>query len=326
MAYLLFWGVTTILMFWAALIKATRQWGGKETQGLGFGILDGGRGLVASVFASIAILILESSYIEQSASLLDKQGALKQVIIFYTVSTALMSVLAWIFIPREKEIVRQRDESKFDFQKIFIVIKNKNIWLLSMIVVTAYCGYKALDNYGLYAHKILGMSEVDSAKFTTMLSYSRAIVAVLTGFMADKWKPNKILCFIFAVITLCFFILSFLAPVGLSAIVLGNLIITVFGVYGLRAIYFAVIEEVKIDVAATGTAVGAVSVMGYTPDIFFASVTGRILDSGGDLVGFQRYFLFLAVAMIIGLTCSLLILKVTNKNRPKSIDSKDSNN
>ena len=38
-----FWGVSTIFLFWAALIKATRQWGNENNQGLSFGLLDGGR-------------------------------------------------------------------------------------------------------------------------------------------------------------------------------------------------------------------------------------------------------------------------------------------
>ncbi|MEX2452146.1 MAG: MFS transporter, partial [Rhodospirillales bacterium] len=49
-----FWGVTSILTFWAALIKATRNWGGENEQGLSFGLLDGGRGAVGAVLASLA--------------------------------------------------------------------------------------------------------------------------------------------------------------------------------------------------------------------------------------------------------------------------------
>ncbi|GAA4822130.1 hypothetical protein GCM10023331_03070 [Algivirga pacifica] len=37
-----FWGITTILLFWAALIRATRQWGDTDAQGKAFGFLDGG--------------------------------------------------------------------------------------------------------------------------------------------------------------------------------------------------------------------------------------------------------------------------------------------
>ena len=39
-----YWGFTTIFLFWAAMIKATRIWGGSEKQGMAFGYLDGGRG------------------------------------------------------------------------------------------------------------------------------------------------------------------------------------------------------------------------------------------------------------------------------------------
>jgi len=53
-----YWGVTTILLFWSAMIRATREWGGKFSQGKAFGILDGGRGLVAAGAATAAVFLL----------------------------------------------------------------------------------------------------------------------------------------------------------------------------------------------------------------------------------------------------------------------------
>ena len=44
-----FFGLTNILLFWAALIKVTRAWGGVDQQGLAYGLLDGGRGLPISL-------------------------------------------------------------------------------------------------------------------------------------------------------------------------------------------------------------------------------------------------------------------------------------
>ena len=44
-----YWGFTTIFLFWGALIRATREWGGNSSQGVAFGILDGGRGVVAAL-------------------------------------------------------------------------------------------------------------------------------------------------------------------------------------------------------------------------------------------------------------------------------------
>jgi positive regulator of sigma E activity len=40
------------------------------------------------------------------------------------------------------------------------------------------------------------------------------------------------------------------------------------GVYSARVLYFATLEEAKIPLAVTGTAVGFISIVGYTPDIF----------------------------------------------------------
>jgi sugar phosphate permease len=52
-----FMGASTILTFWAALIKATRAWGGAHEQGRAFGILDGGRGVVEAVLAMVATAV-----------------------------------------------------------------------------------------------------------------------------------------------------------------------------------------------------------------------------------------------------------------------------
>ena len=51
------WGIATGLTFWAALIKATAMLGRREEQGRFFGILDGGRGLVEAILATIAVAL-----------------------------------------------------------------------------------------------------------------------------------------------------------------------------------------------------------------------------------------------------------------------------
>jgi MFS family permease len=57
-----FWGFTTILLFWGALIRATREWGSVSAQGRAFGILDGGRGLFAALISAIAVFVLRSFF------------------------------------------------------------------------------------------------------------------------------------------------------------------------------------------------------------------------------------------------------------------------
>jgi len=52
-----FWGFTTIFLFWTAMIKATRIWRGSNKQGIVFGFLDRGRGLVAVLLVSVGVII-----------------------------------------------------------------------------------------------------------------------------------------------------------------------------------------------------------------------------------------------------------------------------
>lgn len=77
-----FWGVSTILLFWAALIKATRLWGNADNQGLSFGLLDGGRGAFAALIATFGALIPSLIFPEDSTTvtLEDKTKTLQYII------------------------------------------------------------------------------------------------------------------------------------------------------------------------------------------------------------------------------------------------------
>jgi sugar phosphate permease len=50
----------------------------------------------------------------------------------------------------------------------------------------------------------------------------------------------------------------------------------------------------------TGTAVGLVSVIGYTPDVYIAAVAGYLIDQSPGLAGFQHLFTLLLGFSVIG--------------------------
>ena len=60
----------------------------------------------------------------------------------------------------------------------------------------------------------------------------------------------------------------------------------------------------------TGTAVGFVSFIGFTPDVFVAFVGGVLLDRSPGLVGHQHFFLFLAVFAAIGIIASYVMMRM----------------
>ena len=81
------------------------------------------------------------------------------------------------------------------------------------------------------------------------------------------------------------------------------------GVYSARVLYFATLEEAKIPIAVTGTAVGFISVVGYTPDIFTGLINGYFLDKYNEVVGHQIVFGIMTVFSIIGFIASYMLYK-----------------
>jgi nitrate/nitrite transporter NarK len=308
-----YWGITTILLFWSGMIKATRDWGGSDAQGRAFGLLDGGRGLVAALMSSIAVYIFSTviGATPESASAADKVESMKAVIYFYSIITAFAALFLWKYIPESKAAPKSKASPLK--QGIIGTISSSNIWLQAGIIICAYCAYKGADNYGLYAVQVLSMDHVDAAAFTSIAAYLRPVGAILAGLVADRFSASKTIQVNFLLLAILYGMLS----VGwdesmLYNLAMFNLITSYLAVYALRGVYFALVEESKVNASLTGTAVGFISFIGYTPDIFFASISGRILDANEGIKGFEHYFLFMMTIAITGL---IIAIALNRKNR-----------
>ena len=253
-----YWGLTTILLFWAAMIRATREWGGKYKQGSAFGILDGGRGLVAALVATLAVFVLSKTFPEDISSLsdVDRISALVAVIWLYVIMTAVAGIFVWFFIPDSKLVIKSSTNIFSGMKK---VLRNRNVWLQAIIVVTAYCGYKGLDYYSLFAVDVLGMNELEAADFMSTTAYIRPISAITAGFIVDRLSAKKVIIASFLLLAVSYLVLSIFEPtLKLTNIIFTNIIVTFTAVYALRGVYFALIQETKIPSNLTGTAVGLI--------------------------------------------------------------------
>jgi len=108
-----------------------------------------------------------------------------------------------------------------------------------------------------------------------------------------------ILCFAMLMVSHALFAFTGTALGTLSMILL-NTLVTGIAIFGLRGLYFGLLEEGNIPTAATGTAVGLVSVIGYTPDVYIAAVAGYLIDQNPGLAGFQYLFMLLLVFSLVG--------------------------
>jgi len=300
-----YWGLTTILLFWGALIRATREWGGVDKQGRAYGLLDGGRGLFAAVVAAAAVLVFQGLLPEDptTATTEERTEALRNVILVYTATTAGAGLLCWLFVPGGPPQVSLRPHV---FRNIGKVVRLPAVWLQALIIVCAYVGYKGIDNYSLFAVQAYGMNEVEGAKVTAISAWVRPVAAVGAGLLGDRITSSRVSALCFAAMVASYLWFGLTEPVAsMSWVLYANVLVSCAAVFGLRGVYFALFEEGSVPMETTGTAVGLVSVIGYTPDVFVALAGGWLLDRSPGVTGHQHFFLFLSAFAVIGLAASL---------------------
>ncbi|WP_431134947.1 MFS transporter [Psychroserpens mesophilus] len=311
-----FWGFTTIFLFWAAMIKATRIWGGTNKQGIAFGFLDGGRGLTAAIFGSVGVLIFSLFLVKdiEITSLNERREAFKYVIIYASVAICIIAVFVFFYL---KNLNTSHDDSLsksnlLTFSNFKNVMKFRSVWLLMIIILCAYFGYKMTDVFSLYANQVMSYNEINSAKIGTYLLYMRPVIGVVIGLLADRTRASLwiIIGFLLMFVTSLIFASGIINESSTLLFVL-TIITMALGVYAARVLYFATLEESKIPLAFTGTAVGFISIVGYTPDIFAGPLIGYFLDANPGELGLQHVFAIMTGFSFVGLIAAYFLYKTS---------------
>ncbi|HEY9117040.1 MAG TPA: hypothetical protein VIN11_04390, partial [Roseivirga sp.] len=204
--------------------------------------------------------------------------------------------------------------SKFSLIGIKKAVKHRSVWLQATILLCAYVGYKCVDDFGLYAQDTFGYDDVESAHLATISFWMRPIGAALAGYLGDKFIHSKITSY-------CFLILIFGAFILSSGVLSGSILLFVvmtlaslsLGIYGLRGLYYALFQESKIPLSYAGAAIGFISVIGYTPDIFMGPLMGVLLDNNPGPLGHRYLFGVLVGFGLLGFLASLLFRRTVTK-------------
>ena len=316
-----FWGITTILLFWAPLIRATRAWGGTKLPGRAFGILDGGRGLVAAAIGSGAVVLFSFFMPDevQSATPDQRANAFRQVIFLFSGITFSAAVFVWFALPRWSEpshdLPSNGLQNKLQPKGVGRLLRMPTVWLQAIVVVCAYVGYKGLDDISLYAYDVLGFDEVQAARVGTLSMWVRPFAAIAAGLLADRFGVTRM-----AMLSMLVFgIGSAVIATGafrpsMTAFFFVIMIATSAAVFALRGLYYAIMEEGRVPFGDTGAAVGIVSVVGYTPDIFMGPLMGVLLDRWPGELGHQYVFAVLTLSAMVGLVALIFFWRIVRRS------------
>jgi MFS family permease len=304
-----YWGFTTVFIFWAPMLKATRAIGGVKMQGKTFSFLDGGRGVVASSIGLIGVLIFSILITEDVSSLTlsEKQEVFKYVIGASSLIVFIIGIVVYAYL----KIELKDDEKIGNIKSLLKLTKLKSVWLISFIILCAYMGYKITDIYSLYASEVMLFDEINAARVGALQQYLRPIVCISVAFFTDKnGNINNILIGFFVMMLGSILFASGLIKVSMNILFFISLIIVATGTYAIRGLYFSILKDGKIPYILSGTAIGLISIVGYSPDIFATPLYGYLLDNYPGILGHQYVYLILFISSIIGIYVSLKFKKL----------------
>ncbi|MEO1205456.1 MAG: MFS transporter [Pseudomonadota bacterium] len=326
MALHAFWGVTSVLTFWAALIKATREWGGPDKQGLSFGLLDGGRGIVAACLITIATMMFAFANTPVEG--------VRNVITLYATSSILAAIAVWVFVrepvsdhKKQPTLQVQPEQSSAAvraaaWQRVRVVIARNDVWLLAIIIFSSYFLFLGTYEFAAYAERGYGQSKVFGAQLATFKEWLRPFAALAAGLLADRLRPSDSLAASFALLIASYAFLA-IQPGNPDAVWLLWLPVatSALAVFALRGVYYAVMQQTSIPLALTGTTVGFVSLFGYLPDVFAPTLAGWLVVTYPGDTGYRIYFAILALVACLGLWACRRVAQHTQESLSKQRSS-----
>ena len=298
----LLFSLTTVLLFWSALMKTIRLIGEENEQGFMFGLYYMGNGLTGAIVNSIAMQATGAAGTVESKFF--------TATIVYAIATGVAALLVGILVKDKSKEAADIKVNEFQFSQVSSLIKNPTLWLFTLIVFTGYVVFSSTPYFTPYLTDVVGITPESSGYLSIVRTYIFYILAPVSGMIADKAFKSTSKWFMFLFILLaCLFIGVLLIPESAS-VGLVSFYTLLPGLFGLAlyGIIFSIANETKIPAAMMGTAVGIASVIGYAPDLFMATMFGSWLDSMGA-GGYRYIFIFIACSCLVGFVASFIVRK-----------------
>lgn len=283
--------ITAVLMFYPASMKALSRIGGNSNQGKTFGYYIALIDILGIVIVGFGLLIFHFSndVVITFRFVIATYGGLHFI-------AALM--LATLY---NDPIISTRGET-IDWKQVKNVAVSSSVW---MVIIAFFCNYLILSAL-TYVTPLL--TDVYQANEEAVLLFSLirvnliAIAASVIGGKAVDRVHSAIkfikMSFIVSIVALILVLMSFhtrLSILFLMIVILG----LSAPIMAAKSVNMVMISEIKLPPAYGGTAIGLISFLGFSPDAFFYTLAGSLIDNYGKF-GYEIVFLLCLLASFAG--------------------------
>lgn len=294
----------------------------KNETGRFYGIYDGGRGLVESILASIALYIFSVTAGPKDMNVIQALVYVIHMYSWFCLFLACICFVAIYFESKHVEIKKYKKEVNQNvIQDLMYILKQPEVWLIAIIISSGYHLFWATYSFSGYLQSGgWGLTAVMAGTITTIKLWLRPVGGVVGGFLGDRLGNLNVLTYTLMIAALALTGLIIVPSMQLSANI--AIIFCVFFIlfvglltYAIRGLYWAIIENLKMPENKMGLAIGVISAIGYCPDIFIPLVNGYIMDyAPNQQMGYQLYFGYIAIMAAFGISaCFILKRRVKNE-------------
>ncbi|MEM7430761.1 MAG: MFS transporter [Pseudomonadota bacterium] len=292
------WGIATGLTFWVAHLKATMLLARREEQGRFLGTLDAGRGLYEAILATIVVGVFAyaiNSLGESNAT------ALNRVIWIYVTCMLVLSPIVFFML---KESSTAKIGSQTADINLWVdlrtILSKPEVWLCGFCILTGYQLFWATYSFSAYMETNYGLTAVAVGTITVAKLWMRPIGAAAAGFVGDFLGRERVLGWLLLTAAIALGGMVMMPTTAGTTALLGIVLLIGFLTYAVRGIFWATLDSCNIDNRIKGLAIGIVSFIGYSPDIYLPLINGALVTRYPGKLGYDIYFTGIVVFGVLG--------------------------
>jgi nitrate/nitrite transporter NarK len=303
------WGVIGVGVLWAAMFKQVRLLAGGDEQGRLFGTLEGGRGLFEAILLTVASFTF-------TLFATRKLGMINVIVIYTGVATALGVLMLFFTGTTENAASKEMEATKL--VDVLQIIRQPSVWLLCVILTAVYHLFWATIEFPSFAETSgFGLTLAAATTLGAAKLWMRPFGGVIGGMIGDKITNVRLMMWLFIAGIAGSLFLAFVKTVPETAWTLWIFIFP-FGllVYAARGIFWALLYDCPIPARVLGSAIGFISVIGYSSDAYIPQVSSRLQDAYPTGTAYQLFYAYVAGAAAVGLAATwILSRRVANTAR-----------
>lgn len=308
------WGIAGGLCFWAAMLKAVKLMAASNEQGRFFGILDGGRGLVEAILASIAVLMFREMSTPQDAATI----RMTPVLMLYSTTAVLLGIMVFFVVKDNPDAVISKAAREANrlatgsslLKDLWLLLRMPQLWLVAGVMVIGQGLFFLTYSVSAYLQVNLGLTALAAGSITLSKLWMRPLGGFTIGFLADWYSREVVMAWLMVLASISLLSVIFLPLGGHIYLILPLVLVIGYLTYAIKGLYWSMLDFCPIPPHLTGLAIGVVSFLGYMPDTLLPLYDGFLSRNFDRAHSLKIYFITIAASGFIGAALCLWFRRI----------------